>query len=173
MGYSTHTKLFDSCVAPVLDYSSGGWDFSKYNCLQAIQNIAICIYLGVHKFAPILALQGDMGWMPTANRQLQYLSMLRFSNQLLKLLDNRLTKWIFIDDFYFDLCFDCFLGVISLSPPVHISTNTLVLEVSYIYLYVLVYVLLFVSVSFLFVSCSYPCSQPNSIHPHQTVLTQP
>ena len=97
-GISTYTKLFDSCVAPVLDYSSGVWGFSKYNCLEAIQNRAIRIYLGVHKFAPILALQGDMGWMSTENRQ--YLSMLRFWNRLLKLPDNRLTKRIFIYDFY-------------------------------------------------------------------------
>ena len=39
-----------------------------------------------------------MGWMSTENRQ--YLSMLRFWNRLLKLSDNRLTKRIFIDDFY-------------------------------------------------------------------------
>ena len=39
-----------------------------------------------------------MGWMSTENRQ--YLSMLRFWNRLLKLPDNRLTKRIFIDDFY-------------------------------------------------------------------------
>ena len=99
MSYSTYTKLFDSCVTPVLDYSSGVWGFSKYNCLEAIQNRAIRIYLGVHKFAPTLALQGDMGWMSTENRQC--LSVLRFWNRLLKLPDNRLTKRIFIDDFLF------------------------------------------------------------------------
>ena len=83
MSYSTYTKLFDSCVTPVLDYSSGVCGFSKYNCLEAIQNRAIRIYLGVHKFAPTLALQGDMGWMLTENRQC--LSVLRFWNRLLKL----------------------------------------------------------------------------------------
>ena len=81
-----------------MDYSSGVWGFSNYNCLEAIQNRAIRIYLGVHKFAPTLALQGDMGWMSTENRQC--LSVLRFWNRLLKLPDNRLTKQIFIDDFY-------------------------------------------------------------------------
>ena len=39
-----------------------------------------------------------MGWMSTENRQC--LSVLRFWNRLLKLPDNRLTKRIFIDDFY-------------------------------------------------------------------------
>ena len=37
-------------------------------CLDAIQNRAIRIYLGVHKLAPKSALQGDMGWMSTENR---------------------------------------------------------------------------------------------------------
>ena len=72
--------------------------FLQYKCLEAIKNRAIRIYLGIHKFAPILALQGDMGWMSTENRQ--YLSMLRFGNRLLKLPDNCLTKRIFVDDFY-------------------------------------------------------------------------
>ena len=98
MSYSTYTKLFDSCVTPVLDYSSGVWGFSKYNCLEAIQNRAIRIYQGVHKFALTLALQRDMGWMSTENRQC--LSVLRFWNRPLKLPDNRLTKRIFIDAFY-------------------------------------------------------------------------
>ena len=98
MSYSTYTKLFDSSVTPVLDYFSSVWGFSKYNCLEAIQNRAIRIYLGVHKFAPILALQLDIGRVSTENRQC--LSVLRFLNRLLKLPDNRLTKRIFIDDFY-------------------------------------------------------------------------
>ena len=98
MGYSTFTKLYEACITPILDYSAGVWGFSRYNCLEAIQNRAIRVYLGVHKFAPLLALEGDMGWMSCEHRQ--HLSILRLWNRILKLPDDRLTKKIFIDDYY-------------------------------------------------------------------------
>lgn len=43
-----------------------GKEFSKVN---GIQNWAICCFLGVHKFTPMLALQGDMGWEPCLIKQ--------------------------------------------------------------------------------------------------------
>ena len=43
--------------------SAGVSGFSKYNCIEGIQNRAIHVFLGVHKFAPKLGLEGDMGWM--------------------------------------------------------------------------------------------------------------
>ena len=100
MGYSTFTKLYEACITPILDHSAGVWGFSRYNCLEAIQNRAIRVYLVVHKFAPLLALEGDnfMGWMSCEHRQ--HLSILRLWNRILKLPDDRLTKKIFIDDYY-------------------------------------------------------------------------
>ena len=38
MGYSTYTKLFDQCVAPVMDYASGIWGFRNHTKLDGIQN---------------------------------------------------------------------------------------------------------------------------------------
>ena len=98
MGYSTFTKLYEACITPILDYSASIWGFSRYNCLEAIQNRAVHVYLGVHKFAPLLALEGDMGWMSCEHRQ--QLSILRLWNRILKLPDDRLTKKIFIGDYY-------------------------------------------------------------------------
>jgi hypothetical protein len=101
MGYSTYTKLFDSCITPILDYAAGVWGFSKYNCIEGIQNRATRIFLGVHKFAPKLGLEGDMGWMSCYYRHC--LGMLRLWNRLIKLPANRLTKKIFVDDFHLAL----------------------------------------------------------------------
>ena len=69
----------------------------RFLCLEAIQNRAIRVYLGVHKFAPLLELEGDMGWMSCEH---QHLSILRLWNRILKLPDDRLTKKIFINDYY-------------------------------------------------------------------------
>ena len=73
-------------------------DFLQYNCIEGIQNQAIRVFLGVHKFAPKLGLEGDMGWMSCNNRHC--LSVLILTNRLLKLPANRLTKKIYLNNFY-------------------------------------------------------------------------
>ena len=98
MGYSTFTKLFESCVCPVMEYASGVWGYENSNKTNMIQNRAARIFLGVHKFAPTLALEGDMGWMST--RYKRWLHILRLWNRLIALNDERLTKHIFVNDFY-------------------------------------------------------------------------
>ena len=49
MGYSAFTKLYEACTTPILGYSAGIWGFLWYNCLEAIQNRAIRLHLGVKK----------------------------------------------------------------------------------------------------------------------------
>lgn len=48
-------------MCPTLNYAAGIWGFIKS---KTIQNRAIQYVLGVHKFSPSLAIQGDMGWNP-------------------------------------------------------------------------------------------------------------
>ena len=38
MGYSTYTKLFDHCVAPVMNYAAGIWGFPNHTKVDGIQN---------------------------------------------------------------------------------------------------------------------------------------
>ena len=52
VGYNTYTKLFNSCVVPVLDYCSGVWGFKQLN-KDNVQNRAIRYFLGVHRFTPV------------------------------------------------------------------------------------------------------------------------
>ena len=97
MGFSTYTKLYQSCVCPVLDYVAGVWGFKNYPAIETIHNRAIRYYLGVHKFAPTLAISGDMGWESCEGRR--SLCMLRLWNRLIGMDENRLTKRVF----YWDL----------------------------------------------------------------------
>ena len=62
-----------------------------------MQNRAIRYYLGVHRFAPVAAISGDIGWLPSKYRR--WLNMLRYWNRLVKLNDNRITKIIFKSDY--------------------------------------------------------------------------
>ena len=97
VGFETYTKLYYSCVVPVTDYCSGVWGFRDFNKGDMIQNRAIRYFLGVHRFTPILAISGDIGWPVSLHRR--WLNMLRLWNRLVGMDNNRLTKQIFLNDF--------------------------------------------------------------------------
>ena len=81
VGFETYTKLYYSCVVPVTDYCSGVWGFRDFNKGDMIQNRAIRYFLGVHRFTPILAISGDMGWPVTISTQevVEYASIMESS----------------------------------------------------------------------------------------------
>ena len=97
MGYNTFTKCFESYVCPVLDYSSEVWGSVMGQKIDAVQNKAMRVFLGVHKFAANQMLDGDMGWYPSKLRR--KISMLRLWNRLLKMNNIRLPKLIFEREF--------------------------------------------------------------------------
>ena len=72
MGYKTYLQLYNSCVCPVMDYSSGVWGYNHFEKAESVQHKAMRIFLGVHRFAPILALEGegDFGWVTPGHRRL-------------------------------------------------------------------------------------------------------
>lgn len=81
----------------MLDYCSAVWGFKKFVKSEAVQNRAIRFFLGVHKFAPLSAINGDVGWDRCNTRW--HFEMLRYWNRLIKLDPNRLTKHIFKWDY--------------------------------------------------------------------------
>ncbi len=38
LGYETYTKLYNSLVAPIIDYGSAIWGFKGYDCIEKVQN---------------------------------------------------------------------------------------------------------------------------------------
>ncbi len=65
-----------------MDYTSGIWGFRNSTKLDGIQNAAKRVFLGVHRYSPVLCLGGDTGWVKVGNRR--YLNMLRYWNRLLE-----------------------------------------------------------------------------------------
>ena len=112
IGYNTYTKLFDNCVAPILEYGSGIWaPYEKFPDIDNIMLRACRYYLGVHRFAPIPGILGDMGWVPNSVRR-QVIAC-RLWNRMVEMNDDRLTKRIFLYDlaengkftsFIYDIC---------------------------------------------------------------------
>ena len=62
--FQTVTKLYHTCVEPILDYGSGVWGYNRFSKTETIHNRALRYFLGVHRFAPNHAIQHtmDMLW---------------------------------------------------------------------------------------------------------------
>ena len=56
--HSTYRTLYNSGVTPILDYCSAIRGYQNFGYIDTVQNRAIRFYLGVHKFAPNLAING-------------------------------------------------------------------------------------------------------------------
>ena len=54
------------------------------------------MFLGVHKFAPNLAINGDMGWVSSQTRR--FINIMKYWNRLIKMHHSRLTKGVFLWD---------------------------------------------------------------------------
>lgn len=97
VGFKTYEKLYYNGVVPILDYCSGVWGYGKLECSSKIQHRALRYYLGVHQKTPILALEGDTGWLSCTVRR--HIEMIRLWNRLVNMDDSRLTKRIFMWDY--------------------------------------------------------------------------
>ena len=60
--------LYDSLVEPVQDYASEIWGFKNTEMCNKVHENAMTFYLGVHKFTPLPALYGEMGWIAVKYR---------------------------------------------------------------------------------------------------------
>ena len=90
IGYKTFTKLYNSGVSNILDCGESVWGYDNYKCGKQVQNGAIKYSLGVHKDAPNLAVQSEMGWL---NVQCHFCTCdFRYWNRLLKMKQDRLTE---------------------------------------------------------------------------------
>ena len=95
--YQTFTKLYHTCVAPILDYGSGVWVHNRFSKIGKIHNRELRFFPGVHRFAPSHAIQGDVGYPLCASRR--KLKMPRLWNRIVSLTINRLPR-IIIDEEY-------------------------------------------------------------------------
>ena len=86
-----------NCVVPVMDYCSSIWGYKKYQQIDNVQNRAMRFYLGVHRYAPIAAISGDLGWVPSQYRR--RLNMLKLWNRLVNFNSDRITKLAFDQDY--------------------------------------------------------------------------
>ena len=82
---------------PILEYQSSVWGYKEYNDIDSVQNRAIRYFLGVHRFAPKLAIYEDVGWLPTKERR--WFNILRYWNGLVNMDESRICKTVFLWDY--------------------------------------------------------------------------
>ena len=92
-GYKTFNTLFNSGVLSIADYSAAIWGTKYTPKIEQVSYKAARYFLGVHRFAPIEALLGDMGWLTARNRH--KLLILKFWNRLCNLPESRVTRRVF------------------------------------------------------------------------------
>mgnify|MGYP000571874639 CR=1 FL=1 len=97
VGFKTYDKLYNNCIVPILDYCSSVWGYTHFQSCENIQHRAIRYFLGVHRFAPIDAITGDVGWLPCQYRR--WINIARYWNRLVSMNQNRLTKCLFNADY--------------------------------------------------------------------------
>ena len=92
--YSTFTKLYDSLVWSVIDYGASIWGFTEYSCINAVHHRACRFFMGVGKYTPNAAVNGDMAWIPTIVRQWKAIG--RLWTRLIHMDNTRLNKRVFL-----------------------------------------------------------------------------
>ncbi len=80
-----------------MDYCSGVWGFKKSDTCNKVPQRALRYLLGVHSKTPILALEGDTGWLNTEVRR--HTEMFRFWNCIIKMDVSRRTRKVFETDY--------------------------------------------------------------------------
>ena len=93
--FQTFTKLFDTLVWSVITYGAAIWGTRDFSCINAVQNRAIRFYMGVGKYTPNDAINGDMGWKPPCVKLwscvLRHWS--RLSNMNVQRINFKVFKW--------------------------------------------------------------------------------
>ncbi len=96
MNYKTYSKLYDSLVCSVMDYSSAVWGVKNYDCMENVHKRAIRYFVGVHRLSPIPGYIGDMGW--DSNRTRWKINIVRLWNRLMDIQEDRIVKKVFLYD---------------------------------------------------------------------------
>lgn len=91
--YECFTKLYNALVIPILSYGAAIWGTREFVHVNEIQNRAGRFFLGLGKFAPLAAVQGDMGWtLPVCH---QWAAVTRLWCKVGKMPVGRINKKVF------------------------------------------------------------------------------
>jgi hypothetical protein len=94
VSHSCFTKLYDSMVGSIIGYGAGIWGQREYSSINAVHNRACRYFLGVGRYTPNVAVQGEMAWKTPW--QLQWMARTRLWCRFVNMSQNRVNKQIFL-----------------------------------------------------------------------------
>ncbi|CAC5407696.1 unnamed protein product [Mytilus coruscus] len=90
--FDSFTKLYDSIVWSTISYGAAVWGDRTFSCINLIQNKAIRFYMGIGRYKPNVAVNGDSAWKPPCVRQ--WRTVINHWNRLRYMNTDRLNKRI-------------------------------------------------------------------------------
>ena len=94
MPFDVFKKLFDTTVWSVISYGAAIWGIKEHAGISTVQYKACPFFLGVGKYTPNAAVNGDMEWTPTHVKQMK--SVMCHWFRLNHMDSNRINKQIFL-----------------------------------------------------------------------------
>ncbi len=94
MPFNVYSTLYDNMVWPVLEYGAAIWGTTQHSCINAVHHRAIRFFLGVGRYTPSPAVNGEVGWTPPTIRQ--WSCVARHWTRLVNSNIHRLNRKIFI-----------------------------------------------------------------------------
>ena len=94
LSFNCFSKLYESSVIPVIRYGASIWGQKEYSCINAVHNRMCRFYLGVGKFTPNAAVQGDIGLRVPWQHQM--IEMCRQWCRFINMSNERVNKKVFI-----------------------------------------------------------------------------
>ncbi len=69
MPQDIYRQLYHALVTPIIEYAAAIWGQQELSCISAIQNRACRYFMGVSKYTPNAAVQGNIGWKTAGHGQ--------------------------------------------------------------------------------------------------------
>ena len=103
--FNCFKQLYESVVLPVIHYGSAIWGQKQFSSINSVHNKACRFFLGVRKYTPNAAVNGDMGLDPPIVKQ--YESITRQWCRMVNMCNTRLNKKIFMWAHRYASSFNC------------------------------------------------------------------
>ena len=93
MPFDTYKKLYDSVVWSTISYGAAVWGDREFSAINAVQNRAERFFMGIGRYTPNAAVNGDMGWERPSVKQ--WASVINNWYRVKKMDEQRLNKIIY------------------------------------------------------------------------------
>jgi len=93
MPFDCYTKLYEAMVQSIINYGAAVWGTREFSCISAVYHRASRYFMGLGKYAPNAAVQGDMGLKLPIHHQ--WVCVTRQWCRMINMTSSRVNKKVF------------------------------------------------------------------------------